>query len=280
MPLSKPLWVTKEELLGQCLRLGLVPGDLIMVHASLKAVGEILGGPDILIEALRETIGAKGTMMMYAGCQMPFDDLGRGIYDIDEENFILQNCPPFDPNTARASRDFGALAEFFRSTPGVCCSINPSCRMAAVGERSSWLLSQHPLNYGMGKGSPLEKLCEADGKLVLIGSDLDAVTLLHYAEAIASIPNKKIVRIKVPLLINGKREWIEVEEFNSSSGICDWEDSYFALIVKKYIAADRCLASGLIGKATTYVLSAADLVHFAVPIMEEDASSMEKLNAD
>ena len=267
-------WICKEELLRQIQRLSVSTGDLIMVHASLRAVGEILGGPDELIAALLQAIGKEGTMMMYVGCQMPFDDLGRGIFSPDEEAFILQHCPAFDHNTARASRDHGALAEFFRTTPGVKFSINPGCRMAAIGTYAEELLKDHPLNYGLGKGTPLEKLCKNSGKLLLIGSDLDAVSLLHYAEAIAPIPDKKLVHIKVPLLIDGKKEWIDIEEFNSSTGICDWPDQYFAIILNAYIEASRPLACGKIGKASSYLISASDLVEFAVPMMVKDAISL------
>ncbi|HEY9683286.1 MAG TPA: aminoglycoside 3-N-acetyltransferase [Oculatellaceae cyanobacterium] len=264
--------LSKKQLISECKELGLTRGDTIMVHVSLRAVGEILGGPDVLIASLRETIGVEGTAMVYVGCQSPFDDIGRGIYTQEEEEFILAQCPPFEPDKARASRDFGAFAEFFRTTPGVFCSENPGCRMAAIGAKSEWLIKNHPLNYGLGTASPLEKLCDVGGKVVLIGSDLDAVTLLHYAEAIAPISEKKIVRIKVPLIRANKREWFDVEEYNSSTGICDWQDQFFAVIVQKYLQQHG--RSGRIGQATTYVLNAKELVEFAVPIMVETAKEL------
>ncbi len=267
-------WLSKSDLISALRNLGLKSGDLLMVHASLRAVGEVLGGPDELISALLESIGPGGTMMMYLGCQMPFDDVGRGIFTSEQEEFIVQNCPAFDPTTARASRDFGALAEFFRTSPGVEVTANPGCRMGAIGPLSDKLLKEHSLNYGLGKGSPLERLCNHQGKVLLLGSDLDAVTLLHYAEAIAPIENKKLVHIRVPLMIDGEKQWVEVEEFNSSTGICDWPDEYFAIILRKYIAESRIISSGKVGKATCYLFSASDLVDFAVPIMVKDAAEL------
>jgi aminoglycoside 3-N-acetyltransferase len=261
-----------EQLVRECKEIGLSRGDTIMVHASMRAVGEILGGPDVLIAALLETLGGEGTTMVYVGCQSPFDDVGRGVYTPEEEAFILEHCPPFEPDKARASRDFGAFAEFFRTTPGVICSQNPGCRMAAIGAKAEWMLNNHLLNYGLGTGSPLERLCDVGGKVVLIGSDLDAVTLLHYAEAIAPISEKKIVRIRVPLLRSSEKQWLDVEEYNSSTGICDWPDRFFAEIVERYLKLHG--ATSRIGQATTYVLDAKELVEFAVPVMVETAKQL------
>jgi aminoglycoside 3-N-acetyltransferase len=264
----------KAQLLEQSRQLGLSSGDSVMVHASLRSVGRILGGPDVLIDALTDTIGPAGTMMMYVGCEQPFDDVGRGCYTAEEEALILAHCPPFDLMTARASRAFGALAELFRTRPGVICSRNPGARMAALGARADWITREHPLNYGMGAGSPLEKLCETDGKVLLLGSDPDEVTLLHYAENLAPIARKKTVRVKLPLPVDGKRTWIEIEECNSSTGIRDWPERFFADIVQAFVQTPNVRTARL-GNAVTHCLDAKALVDFAIPIMVETAARLD-----
>jgi aminoglycoside 3-N-acetyltransferase len=265
---------TKTQLIEQCRSIGLSAGDIVMVHASLRAVGPILGGPDVLIDALLESIGPRGTMMVYVGCQEPFDDIGCGRYTREQEALILAHCPPFDPNSARASRAFGALAELFRTRPGTICSGNPGARMAALGARADWLTRDHPLNFGMGSGSPLHKLCEGHGKVLLLGSDPDQVTLLHYAENLAPIAAKKTLRIKLPLLIGGSRTWIEIEECNSSTGIRDWPDLFFADIVQRFLQTSGATAARL-GNALTHVLDAKALVEFAIPIMIATAARLD-----
>jgi hypothetical protein len=44
-------------------------GDIVMVHASLRSVGAILGGPDTLIAALLTAVGRGGTIMAYTDWQ-------------------------------------------------------------------------------------------------------------------------------------------------------------------------------------------------------------------
>lgn len=266
--------VTREQLVGQLSASNLSRGDVVMVHAGMRKVGAIMGGPDVLIDAILHVLGPEGTMMMYLGAESPFDDVGRPrLFNAQDTEFILRHCPVFDKNKARANRSHGILAEFFRTTDGVICSDNPGCRMAAIGAKAKSLIENHPMNYGLGVDSPLEKLCRADGKLLLIGSDPDCVTLLHYSEAIAPIPNKEIVNIQVPLLVDGERTWVDIEEFDSSRGIIDWPDeNLFATITTKFVETKQ-IPSFLIGEAQSYILDANELVKFAVPIMVKEALS-------
>lgn len=270
--------VTRDTLVRQCAVLGVAPGDTLMVHASLRAVGEVLGGPDALIEAILAAVGDAGTMLMYIGSPSPLDDTGRGIYSPEDEAFIAEHCPPFDPERTRANRDFGALAEFFRGHPRVRCSANPGMRMAAVGARADLLIRDHALNYGFGAGSPLERLCQAGGKLLLLGSDPDNVTLLHYAEALAPIADKRVARVRVPVRRDGARVWLDVEEFDSANGVKDWPDRFFAAIVERFVAAGHA-RSGPIGAAHSHLLGARALVEFAVPIMVATAAEIEARGA-
>jgi aminoglycoside 3-N-acetyltransferase len=59
--------VTKSRLVADLRKLGTTAGDTLMLHASMKAIGWIVGGPDIVIRALLDVIGPEGTLMMYVG---------------------------------------------------------------------------------------------------------------------------------------------------------------------------------------------------------------------
>lgn len=259
---------TFASLVADGRRLGLEPGDTVMLHASLRAVGPVLGGPNVLIDALRDVIGPGGTLMMYAGCQPPYDHIGRGGFDDETLAFIEANLPPFDPAASLADRDHGALAEMLRTHPGTVCSGNPPARMAALGAKAAFLTDDHPLDYGYGPGSPLAKLCEAGGRVMLIGSDHDAVTLLHYAEHLAPIDNKRLLRLKVPIAGKG---WIAIEEYDTTSrGIVDWPDRFFATIVDDFLAKEG-ITAGRLGRAATVLFGAQALVDHAVPMMVREA---------
>jgi len=248
----------------------------VMVHASVRAIAPVHGGPDEIHLAIEETLGPEGTLMMYVGCPDGFDDIGGGRLSPEEERAILQNSPIFDPRTARANRAHGVLAEFFRSYPGTIVSDHVGARMAARGAAAETLLADQPWHYGYGLGSPLEKLCRAGGKLLLLGSDRDQVTLLHYAEHVADIPGKRIARYLAPLLRDGKRAWVPCEEFDTSSqGVHrSWPERFFADITEDFIArhkdTDFC-GLGRVGKADSVLIDAARLIAHALPIMTAQA---------
>src|SRR5919202_3928572 len=97
---------------------GVAPGDTVMVHASVRAVGDIAGGPDQIHLALKDVLTPDGTLIMYASCPRYYDEVGRGNLTPAQEREMIDKLPAFDPLTARAARDNGALVEFFRTYPG------------------------------------------------------------------------------------------------------------------------------------------------------------------
>ena len=59
---------SRRELTEGFVRLGVAPGDTIMLHASIRAIGEVAGGPDQIHLALKDAVTADGTLIMYASC--------------------------------------------------------------------------------------------------------------------------------------------------------------------------------------------------------------------
>ena len=134
-------------------------------------------------------------------------------------------------------------------------------------------MASQPWNYAFGLNSPLERFLMLDGKIVLLGSDHDAVTLLHYVEHVADIPDKRIARYQVPVLENGCRVWRAMEEFDTSGdGVhANWPDRFFAKIVDSFLVETRN-NGGRVGGATTYMFRARELVDFALPLMKAVAA--------
>jgi aminoglycoside 3-N-acetyltransferase len=258
--------ITKSRLVSDLKKLGIKPGDTIMLHASVKSIGWIVGGPDVVIQALLEVLGKEGTLMMYVGWE-------DSPYNLAEwprkwQKAYLEECPPFNPATSRAHRRWSILTEYLRTWRGAHRSANPEASCAAVGAKAKWLTENHPLQYGYGPGSPLAKLCEANGKVLLLGAPFSAITLLHYAEHLARIPNKRVVRYRVPILQNCKRVWVDVEEFDTCGNVLPDAEENFEAIPREYLMSGRG-SSGKIGEAQSYLFDAAEFVNFAVQWLEK-----------
>lgn len=256
----------RSTLTAQLRALGLGEGDIVMVHAALRAVGPVFGGPDALIDALLAAIGPAGTLAAYLDWDAPWED----VADVDGRTLDTwrHEVMPFDPARTRAARANGAFAEMLRTTPGAHRSRNPGASVAAIGARAAWLTVDHPLDYGYGPGTPLARLVEAEAKVLMLGAPLDTMTLLHHAEHLAQIPDKRVIRTEVPFLVNGQTEWRRIEEYDTSEPVSErLPDSFIELIVMAYEAGGGG-RRGAVGNADCLLVEAADILPFAVRWIE------------
>ncbi|RLI18665.1 aminoglycoside 3-N-acetyltransferase [Candidatus Bathyarchaeota archaeon] len=261
--------ITKSRLISDLKKLGVSPSDTIMLHASVKAIGWIVGGPDVVIQALLDVLGEEGTLMMYVGWEDSPWEASFSIAEWPEEwqKAYWEEFPPFNPVTSRANRKWSILTEYLRTWPGAYRSANPEASCAAVGAKAKWLTENHPLQYGYGPGSPLAKLCEAKGKVLLLGAPFSSITLLHHAEHLAKVPNKLVVRYKVPILQNGRKVWVEVEEFDTCGNVLPNTEEYFEAIPREFLTSGK-MRSSKVGMAQSYLFDAAEFVEFAVKWLE------------
>jgi len=258
--------ITRSVLLKDLKKLGVETGNIIMLHASVKAIGWIVGGPDVVIQSLLDVLGTQGTLMMYIGWEegSPYN---LAKLPTEWQEACLKECPPFDPAISRANRKWSILAEYLRTWPRAYRSSNPEASCAAVGAQAKWLTENHPLQYGYGLGSPLAKLCEARGKVLLLGAPFGSITLLHYAEHLCNVANKRIVRYRVPILHDGKKVWQEVKEFDTGGSVLPHAERYFEIIPREFMSSGKG-SSGYVGAAQSYLFDAFGFVGFTVNWLE------------
>jgi len=159
--------VTRSQIVSDLKGLGVRQGQVVMLHASVKAIGWVVGGPDIVIQALLDVLGPGGTLMMYVGWEEdPY--LTFALKEGRGEAYVAE-CPPFDPRRSRANRKWSILTEYLRTWPGAYRSDHPEASVVAVGAKAPWLTKDHPLHYPYGLGSPYAKLCELRGSVLLLG---------------------------------------------------------------------------------------------------------------
>lgn len=262
----------RRELTDHLRVLGVRPGDVLMIHASVRAVGEVAGGPDEIHLAIKDALTADGTMLMYASCPQYVDEVGRGNLSAKQEAEVLAKLPSFDAETARSARDNGTLVEFFRTYPGSRVNRHVA-RFVGWGRQVDHLFVRQPWNYAFGRDSALERFAELGGKILMLGADHDTVTFLHYAEHVVDIPDKRVARYKVPVMEHGVRVWRDMEEFDTSGdGVhANWPRDFFAQIVDAYLANTGNIG-GRVGDAPSFLISARGLLEFALPVMERVAA--------
>lgn len=249
---------TRARLTDDLGRLGVTSGDVLMVHASLRAIGPVEGGAAGVISALDAAVGAEGTWLMTLGARDEWSWVNDHPEDLRAD--FLADAEPFDPILTPAQDDVGTLAEVFRTTPGTEVSNHPEGRMGARGRHAALFTTDVPWNDYYGPGSPLERVVEAGGRVLRLGADDDTVTLIHYAEYLAHVPEKR--RVRRHRRVHGPTGPVirVVECLDDNLGIVDWHgDDYFALILHEYIASHD-VPQGLVGNAASELLDGRDLV--------------------
>ncbi len=254
-------------LVAQLRALGVRAGDVLMLHASLRKLGlarsqGVENGGDLLLSALEEAVGPAGTLLMVLGTDYALDHVN--FRPVAERAGLLKGMPAFDYLNAPVLPEVGWVAEAFRRRSGTVLSKNPSGRFGARGRRAEELVKDQPWNDYYGPGSPLDKLCRWGGRVLRLGSDLETVTVLHYAEYVTKVPDKRRARWDYVL----EQGHVFIDCLNDYDGIVKWEgEDYFALIMKEYLAARRH-REGPVGAATAELCEAADVVDFGARWME------------
>ncbi|MHB1435637.1 MAG: AAC(3) family N-acetyltransferase [Thermoplasmata archaeon] len=172
--------------------MGLSEGSAILVHASLSALGWVVGGAQTVVLALEDTIGGAGTLMMPAySMNAPEPSLWENP-PVPETwwETIRREWPPFDRELS-PSRQLGIIAETFRHQRGTERSDHPNHSFCARGPQAKTLLETHSLDDGLGEGSPLARLYELGGQVLLLGVDHSSNSSLHLAEYRAQWPGKR-----------------------------------------------------------------------------------------
>jgi aminoglycoside N3'-acetyltransferase len=101
----------------------------------------------------------------------------------------------FDP-AATPCHDLGIVADSFWRMPGVVRSDNPHA-FAAIGPLAERIVAQHPVDVPHGLDSPVGRVYELDGQILLLGVDHTANTTIHLAESLAGVRYRRSKHLTV-----------------------------------------------------------------------------------
>ena len=155
--------------------LGVFRGAVLLVHSAFSRVRPVEGGPAGLIGALEDAIGPDGTLVM------------PSMTDDDEHPFDAQVTP---------CRGLGVVPDTFWRLPGVLRSSNPHA-FAAKGPAAPYITADHPLDFPHGPNSPVGRVHELDGLVLLLGVGHDANTTVHLAECLAGVRYRRPKHVTV-----------------------------------------------------------------------------------
>lgn len=178
--IRKKPYVTKEDIKKGLSDLGLTRGDNVGVHSSLSSFGYVEGGAGIVIEALLETVGGKGTVVVpsYSNNR---EEVEKTPEDIKLGVTFKYKILPYNPE--KDSCWTGKIPDTFWRRREAIRGLHPTHSLSAIGAKANELSQRW------------DKLLEADGCMLFLGVTLGCCSSMHLAERNVQLPKHILEKI-------------------------------------------------------------------------------------
>ncbi len=254
---------TVSSLVADFKKLGLQKGMTVITHSSLSSLGWVCGGASAVILALEKVLTPEGTLVMpaHSGDLSDPKDWENPPVPKAWHETIRNEMPCFDKNLTPTS-GIGIIPELFRKQTSVIRSSHPQLSFSAWGKNKEYITQDNHYDHAMNEQSPLGRIYELDGYILLIGVGYDHNTSLHLAEYKAEFPGKKKFSNGMPVMENNKRKWKEFEDI-------DFSVDDFVEIGNEFEESHN-ISIRKVGNAKSRLIRQHDLIDFAVLWMEKN----------
>ena len=162
----------KQQLKDQLESMGLKGDETILIHSSMKSIGEVDGGADTVLDAWMEY----------------FKD-GLLLLPTHTWKTVNVDNPVYNPQTTPSC--VGLLTNMFMKREGVIRSLHPTHSMAGYGKNAAeYLAGEEYNNTPCTPGGCYDRLKDAGGKVLLVGVGHERNTYIHSVEEVLNVPNR------------------------------------------------------------------------------------------
>lgn len=241
--------VTKAHIRAGLQELGVVSGDLLLVHSSLRSFGYVEGGADAVVDALLETVGDSGTVL------------------VPTLTFTVLKSWPHLFSVGRTPSSTGRITETLRQRKNALRSHHPVSSAAAIGSHAAHLTAEH-WDTPCGPDSPYHRLYECGGKVVFFGASLGSNSVFHCAEEIACPTYLGFATIEDAIVedMDGRRRTVTARRYDCiDRGIRRHLGNMEPVFLERGV-----LERTTIGESRTYVINARKNVEVSCEILAEN----------
>ncbi len=163
----------KEDFIRQLSAMDLPRDGVVLVHSSLRLIGNIEGGGETLLDALIEYCTAEGGLLC-----VPTHTWGFLRREITLDMTARETC-------------LGAFSSIALSDSRGIRTENPTHSMVVFGERASeFVRGELCVSSGTSPESCYGKIFREGGHILLVGVSHSRNTYLHCAEEMIDMPNR------------------------------------------------------------------------------------------
>lgn len=163
---------TKLSLMNDLKEMGLKNTDALMVHSSMKSIGDVEGRADTVVDAFMEYFK-------------------EGLFMTPTHTWkqMSSEYATFDPKTE--SSCVGIIPNIFQNRPGVVRSLHPTHSIAAYGkDAQTFIQGEENADSPCPKGGCWDRLKDIDAKILLLGVTHARNTYIHSIDEVLDIPGR------------------------------------------------------------------------------------------
>ena len=245
---------TKQDLLANLSAIGVNPKGTLKVHLSYKAIGEVDGQGDTVLDAL----------MKY---------MQNGLLVLPSHTWNNVRTPNPIMDVLYTPTCVGILTELFRKREGVYRSLHPTHSVAAFGkDAKSFVAGEERLTTPCGEGGAYYKLWERNAQILLVGVDFTRNTFIHGMEEWDGAEGTIKEKPEDYFVINhaGQRLHTPLHRHCARLG-----SATFSKLEPQAIQ-EGILTLGKFGYATTRLMQAKPLREMVAGLLKGDAGYLEK----
>ncbi|MGC5774878.1 AAC(3) family N-acetyltransferase [Paenibacillus pabuli] len=237
---------TQESLLAQLRQLGIDDQGTLLVHSSMKSMGEVEGGADTVLDALTEYM-KDGLLVLPTHTW--------STINADNPMFHVESSPCC----------VGILPELFRKRPEVVRSWHPTHSVAALGrDAEAFTKDDHLFDTPCARGSAWGKLLDRKATILLVGVDLKRNTFIHGIEEWVDIPGRltdghEMLRTVLP-------DGIEISVPSRRHCGLSWSEHFWK--VDDVLERKGAMRKGMLGDAVVRVCDAAMLTEVITDMLQ------------
>jgi aminoglycoside 3-N-acetyltransferase len=253
--------ITRQDLVGDLVGIGVNQGDCLALGVSLKSIGWIEGGPSTLIEALLEAVGKEGTIFIPAFTRyfpLPLSKSKRGNGIRPRWGGIIPWEFIFDP--AKTPPETGSVPVAMWERGDSLRSRHPTNSVVAIGKLAKYITEGH--DHTTSAFLPYERLVKIRGRGLFIGLDGRLVSLRHQGQYQAGLMHVlpplwgvRFLREDGSIGVYARREWgctKRLPELNEA------------------MVKEGLIREGMIGNAESMMVDASGVVGTIANMLRED----------
>jgi len=218
---------SKAALIEGIRSLGIESDDTLMIHSSMKTLGNVAGGVETVLDAFCEYL-SEGLLLFPTHTWKEWNNPDL-VFDVKNEPSCV-----------------GILAETFRKRPGVLRSWHPTHSVAGLGRKAAVFLAGEELT-----GTPCPRtgcwgrLYDENARILFLGAPVKTNTFLHSVEEWYDIPDRLAVdstgfRIRTP---EGRLIPCPQHRHHSSLGdVSQHYDKLESMVLQEGIAVEGTIA--------------------------------------